>query len=168
MPTGAEGEQEFDERELRIIKLAALGWTNGSIAAHIHLSPPLVSQAVASAQRKLGADRQGLALYVVDHILTATEREKWRVRAELRRAGLYASGVATPRHRELGMYLAANPSASNGDLAARFGISQSTVRGHLADLWNNLGPRSGRVKLVVVLHLAPLELDAPDAAAEEL
>lgn len=59
---------ELSGREREVLALVAAGWTNGEIAAHVHVSLRTVEAQRASVRRKLGlSTRAELAAYAREH-----------------------------------------------------------------------------------------------------
>jgi two-component system response regulator NreC len=58
----------LSERELEVLRLVALGNTNGEIAKQLYISPRTVETHRASVQRKLGLNgRPELVRYALEH-----------------------------------------------------------------------------------------------------
>lgn len=61
-------DEVLSERELGVLRLLALGYTNGEIAKQLYLSPRTVETHRASVQRKLGVNgRPELVRYALEH-----------------------------------------------------------------------------------------------------
>lgn len=56
--TAPQGEQELSEREREVVRLAALGYTNGEIAQRLHIGERTVKTYRSRAMEKLGISRR--------------------------------------------------------------------------------------------------------------
>jgi two-component system response regulator NreC len=75
-PSGDGTLWKLTERELVVLRLIALGFTNREIAASLYLSVRTVESHRASVQRKLGtSNRAELVRYAIDHGVVDFEAE---------------------------------------------------------------------------------------------
>jgi DNA-binding CsgD family transcriptional regulator len=169
---------ELTDRERRVAGLLALGWTDLKISEHIstidnHVAACTVAFDVTSAIKKLGLPgRVALALWAVDNALTKDERAQWVAVAEGYREAL----LKWLDHREIQLLQhLANPAMCD---LSNFALGRlcvplmgiNTVGKVFRRCKRNIGRNPCKLKLAVVLHLAPLgELlgGEPDSGVEK-
>lgn len=149
--------------EIRVARLVALGWRNARIIERLRVvgykraGRRTVSRALASLRKKLGVERGGVVVYAIDHLLSAEERDTWRVNAEKYRKQLLATNTLTPLCiKRIRMLLQPeNRDKSLEELAAMEGVSRPAFQHSLARVWHHFGEDGTREWLIAVFYLAP-------------
>jgi two-component system response regulator DesR len=119
----------FDPTDREILRLTAAGLTSAEIGARLHLARSTVKRHLRELLARLGVANRAAAVHVA------------------RRLGALepAGGPVPPppvSARERDVLCALVSGATNGEIAARLGLSPHTVKQHTSSIYRKLGVRN--------------------------